>query len=122
MQDSASSPPLRPLWIRLWRATARSASISATCRSACHLLAVLLDRGLVRYAEVVDIVDGMISSMEISGPVDCIDSAIALNCSLLRDKSRENPSQTAETSEKIMSWLFRCWKPGKVYASDTRCL
>lgn len=57
--------------------------------------------------------------MEISGPVDCMDSAIALNCSLLRDRSRQNPSQAAETSEKIMSWLFRRWKPGKVYSSNT---
>ena len=74
---------------------------------------VLLETGLVKYTDIADIADGMIPSMELSGPVNAVDSALSL-CSLLAlQRGQDNPVLAAETAERFLFWLFHSWKPSK---------
>ena len=77
-------------------------------------MAVSLDYGLVRYNDIADVADRMISSIDLNGPVDCVDSATTLLSILLILRSRENLGLVYETSEQVLRWLFHRWNPCKV--------
>ncbi|KAL8785072.1 MAG: hypothetical protein Q9213_003577 [Squamulea squamosa] len=89
-------------------------SMLALTRTACRLMFVLLDLGLVLYKDIADIADGMISSMELNGPVSAVDSALDL-CSLLAlQRGQDNSILAAETAERFLNWLFHSWKPSLI--------
>ncbi|KAL8857536.1 MAG: hypothetical protein Q9178_005864 [Gyalolechia marmorata] len=113
-QNSARNPSLGILWIQVWRVVARHLTLTTTCRTACRLMFVLLETGLVNYTDIADIADGMIPSMELSGPVNAVDSALSL-CSLLAlQRGQDNPVLAAETAERFLFWLFHSWKPSLI--------
>ena len=81
-------------------------------------MTVVLDWGLVRYVDIADIADSMISSMNLSGPVSAVDSALDLCSTIALQRGRENSSLAAETSESCLNWLFHGWKPSKIHFGD----
>ncbi|KAL8900186.1 MAG: hypothetical protein Q9207_005812 [Kuettlingeria erythrocarpa] len=111
-QNAARSSGFDALWIQLWRVTARHLTITATCRTACHLMTGLLDMGLVCYTDIADIADGMVSSMDLNGPVNFQDSTLALCSAIALQKGQENASVAAETADRVLNWLFHLWRPG----------
>ena len=76
-------------------------------------MAVLLNQGHVQYKDVINTVDLMVASVDLNGPVDCVDSACTLWSVILLLRSRENPGLAYETSEHILRWLCRRWRPSK---------
>lgn len=76
-------------------------------------MACLLNVDLVHYGGVVDVVDNMITSVDLNGPADCVDSACTLWSILMVSRGRDNPGSASETSEHILRWLFNRWKPSK---------
>ncbi|KAL8813405.1 MAG: hypothetical protein Q9200_000303 [Gallowayella weberi] len=113
-QHAARSPNLRFQWLQVWRVVARHLTLTTTCRSACRLMSVLLDLGLVGYMDIGDMADGMISSMELSGPVSPVDSALHLCTILALQRGQDNSVLTAETAERLLNWLFHTWRPSLV--------
>ncbi|KAL8974650.1 MAG: hypothetical protein Q9197_001111 [Variospora fuerteventurae] len=110
-KTATRTPSTDAMWIQIWRVTARHLTISTTCRAACHLMTSLLDLGLVRYMDIADIADGMVSSMDLSGPVDIVDSALALCSEIVLRKGSENALVAAETADRFLNWLFHVWRP-----------
>ena len=74
----------------------------------------LLVYGLTRYSDVVDIVDGMLRSVDLSGPAECDESAATLWTQLLIRRSIENFASTPDASENVLHWLFSRWSPGMI--------
>ena len=72
----------------------------------------ILDLALIQYADVGDIVDGMIKSVDLNGPAECNESATTLWTVLLVLKGRENLGSASEASENTLRWLFHRWNPG----------
>ncbi|KAI4115018.1 MAG: hypothetical protein LQ345_004305 [Seirophora villosa] len=105
------SPGVGVIWIQIWRVAARHLTITTTCRAACHLMTSLLDLRLVRYMDIADIAEGMVSSMDLSGPVDIVDSALALCSAIVLRKGQENALVAAETADRFLNWLFHVWRP-----------
>lgn len=99
--------------MQIWRVAARHLTMTATCRAACHLMTGLLELGLVRYTDVADIADGMVSSMDLSGPVDFVDSALSLCSTIAIQKGQENALVAAETADRFLNWLFHVWRPSQ---------
>ncbi|KAL9603048.1 MAG: hypothetical protein Q9219_001412 [cf. Caloplaca sp. 3 TL-2023] len=110
-QNAASDPSIDPIWIQIWRVAARHLTMSNTCRAACQLMTVLLEFGRVSYIDVVDIVDGMISSMDLSGPMILMDSALTLCSTIALQRGQDNSSLAAGTADCFLTWLFHTWKP-----------
>lgn len=75
-------------------------------------MASILDLALIQYADVADIADDMIKSVDLNGPAECTDSAATLWTILVVLKGRENLSSTSEASENVLRWLFHRWSPG----------
>lgn len=75
-------------------------------------MASILDLGLVQYADVADIVNDMIKSVDLNGPAECNDSATTLWTILVVLKGRENFGSASEASENVLRWLFHRWSPG----------
>lgn len=73
----------------------------------------LLDLRLVRYMDIADIAEGMVSSMDLSGPVDIVDSALALCSAIVLRKGQENALVAAETADRFLNWLFHVWRPSQ---------
>ncbi|KAL8736025.1 MAG: hypothetical protein Q9166_000587 [cf. Caloplaca sp. 2 TL-2023] len=114
-QSTARSASLSLLWIQVWRVVARHLTLTTTCRTACRLMYVLLDMGLVRYMDIADIADGMISSMELSGPVNPVDSALSLCSILALQRCQDNSVMAAETAERFLNWFFHSWRPNLIH-------
>ncbi len=76
-------------------------------------MAVSLDIGLVRYIDIADMADRMISSVDLNGPADCADSTTTMWSVLLILRGRENLGLVYEASEQVLRWLFNRWNPCK---------
>lgn len=77
-------------------------------------MTVLLESGRVSYMDVVDIADGMISSMDLSGPAILVDSALTLCSTIALQRGQENSLLAAETADRFLNWLFHTWRPSKL--------
>jgi len=67
---------------------------------------------LVEYAAIADVVDGIVTSVELSGPALLVDSSLSLWSLIVEYRQSENPSATHTTSERVLHWLFSRWSPG----------
>ncbi len=112
-QKYARTPNLIDFWLQIWRLVARHITSTATCRAACHLMAVLLDSGLVQYTDVADLVDSMIRSIDLNGPAMCDASATTLWAILLVLRGRAHLGSVSESCDHVLSWLFNRWSPCK---------
>ena len=115
-QQSAHSADLESTWLQAWRLVARNITSSATCRSACYLMMVVLGKALIKYPDISDLIDSILSSVDLNGPVDCVDSALELWSVLLVLISKEKTCSVYDTSERVIRWFFNRWKPGKPFA------
>ena len=74
-------------------------------------MAISLDIGVVQYTDIADVANRMISSVDLDGPADCVDSATTMWSVLLTLIGRENLGRVSETSEQVLRWLFNRWNP-----------
>ncbi|KAL8895737.1 MAG: hypothetical protein Q9192_003466 [Flavoplaca navasiana] len=73
-----------------------------------------VQKKLIRHMDIADIVDGMVPSMELNGPVDAVESTLNL-CSLLAlERGQDNSVLAAETAERFLNWFFHNWKPSLI--------
>ena len=107
------SSHVRGFWLQTWQLAARYVTSSITCRAACQLMAVILNKNRVQYKDIIGTVDLMITSVDLNGPTDCVDSACTLWSVILLLRGRDNLGLVFETSEHILRWLCRRWRPSK---------
>lgn len=72
---------------------------------------VLLELQLIDFKTAKDVIDTMLSSVELNGPVVYSDCATSLWIIILDLKARNTPSLVYDTSERILRWLFLRWRP-----------
>ena len=72
----------------------------------------LLSSGLVEFADVANLVDGMIRSVDLNGPAECDECAANLWTILLVHRAQEKLNSAPEASENVLRWLFTRWSPG----------
>ncbi|KAL9584487.1 MAG: hypothetical protein Q9203_004640 [Teloschistes exilis] len=77
-------------------------------------ISVVWIQGLVRYTDVADVADGMISSMDLNGPVNAVDSALKLCSILALQRGQDNSLLAAETADRFSNWLFHSWRPSLI--------
>lgn len=82
-------------------------------------MAVVLNFELIRYNEISDVVDNMVSSVDLNGPAECADSASTLWSILVLLRGREHVGTVSETSEHIIRWLCNRWSPCKCVLCDS---
>ncbi|MCJ1393539.1 Serine/threonine-protein kinase tel1 [Xylographa bjoerkii] len=114
-QTSALIISLRRFWLDAWQLAVRNVSSNSTCRAACHLMAIILDRGLVDYVDIVAVIDKMLSSVELNGPSIFCDSAVDLWKAVINVMIKQNPAATQVTSDRILRWLFIRWRPSQIH-------
>lgn len=75
-------------------------------------MAVLLEARLVEYADVADLVDGMVISADLNGPAECDEAATKLWEVLLILRGQVNLVSYSESSGTVLRWLCKRWSPG----------
>lgn len=75
-------------------------------------MGVILAHDLIDYAAIADVLDGIVTSVELNGPAILVDSSLSFWSLILECRQRENPSSTHATCERILHWLFARWTPG----------
>lgn len=103
----------RARWSEAWKSCARQITSSGLCRAACHLMTAILGRGLCQYAEVADIANNMVSSIDLNGPLQAVDSSINMWITMTSLRAGDNLKSAYETVERILHWLFVRWSPSK---------
>lgn len=88
----------------------------SVCRTACHLMDVLLRLNIVPFSAVSETVQSMLLSIELSGPALLTETSSSLMTTIIRERTKENPTHFNSTSERILNWLLSKWTPSK------RCL
>jgi hypothetical protein len=78
---------------------------------------VFLSAGVVTYATVSPFVDGMISSVEFSGPSTLTDSALSLWSLLVDIRSTQVQGAAGQQEDRLLQWLFSKWIPSKLQCS-----
>ncbi len=119
-QNAAMSVQFSPFWLAAWRISARHITLSATCRAACHLMAQLLNVGLVPYSQVKDIAEGVLSSIDVNGPADAADATIYYWTTIAILRATDNLGSAYDTIERVLRWLFKRWSPSKRLHCSTR--
>jgi hypothetical protein len=72
----------------------------------------MLAAGLIKYHEVGEDVNVMITAADVSGPVALCDSAISLMMHLLHVRVTEVPGASLLVCQHVIRWLFARWNPG----------
>lgn len=74
-------------------------------------MTVILDASLIEFVDVTEIVDTMLSSVDLNGPALFTDSAVIMWTVVASLKAKYSPATTDHTSERIVRWLFIRWRP-----------
>lgn len=68
--------------------------------------------GFVKYHEVSEDIDTMITSADISGPAILCDSSVFFMMHILHTRVTEVPGASLAASNNVIRWLFARWNPG----------
>jgi len=112
-QQKATAPRFQTAWVKIFQIASRSLTSTATSRSACHLMSAILDARLVQYISVADTIEGIVSSIELTGPATLCDSTISFWTCVLHTIAAENPSAATMSTERILHWLCNRWTPSE---------
>ncbi|KAL0263600.1 Serine/threonine-protein kinase tel1 [Diplodia seriata] len=113
VQLASSSPELRELWTTVWQLCSRNVTTGSTCRAAAHSMDVILRLGLVEFGSIAEIVEAMISSVELRGPAVLSESCCSLWLTMFDVRSSESPHSSHVTIDRMLRWLFLKWTPSK---------
>ena len=113
MQDTAKHPALSNRWLSTWQLATRAMSNAGTCRSACHLLCLIMRIRLVPMQTLTDFVHNMSVSMDLNGPTVLADSVARLFTHVVRFAQQTNPAASAGTAESVLGWTFRAFTPSR---------
>ena len=111
-QEHAKDSSLSGLWKQVWQRALRSISLASACRAACVVLHSILEAGLIRYHDIADDINSIVTAADTSGPAVVIDSSLILMHHILHLRNAALPSASQLTSNHIIRWAFSRWKPG----------
>ena len=112
-QAESIHPQLSGRWASIWQLATRAMGNAATCRSACHLLRLMLTLKLVPQQNASELVQTLTSSMDLNGPSAIADSVLHLLTYIVKIAHQINPTSSSTTAESILSWVFRNYLPSK---------
>ncbi|KAH7063591.1 hypothetical protein B0J12DRAFT_643289 [Macrophomina phaseolina] len=115
VQSVASSPELKSLWTTAWQLSSRNVTTGSTCRTASHVMDIILRLGLVDYRDIGEIADVMVSSTELHGPAVLSDSSCSLWLTIFDARSSESPHSSHVTTDRMLRWLFSRWTPSNFH-------
>lgn len=72
----------------------------------------MLAVGLLRYQEIGEDVNSMITAADVSGPAVLCDSALFLMIHLLHARVLEVPGASLNACQHVIRWIFAQWNPG----------
>ncbi|KAK6521124.1 Serine/threonine-protein kinase tel1 [Arthrobotrys conoides] len=100
--------------LELWKTAMRNITSPSACRSACHLLRIMLSENILAFTEVRDSIDNLVSKVEAHGPALVADSTIAFWHEIVR-RRRENPAiSKVHLETRLFQWFLMKWRPGAV--------
>ncbi|KAK6361624.1 Serine/threonine-protein kinase tel1 [Orbilia blumenaviensis] len=98
--------------LELWKTAMRNITSPSACRSACHLLRIMLSENILTFTEVRDSIDDLVAKIEAQGPAIVADSTVAFWHEIVR-RRRENPAISKVNLEtRIFQWFLMKWRPG----------
>ena len=110
--EHADDSSLSGLWKQVWQRALRSISLPGGCRAACVLLHSILEADLIRYHEVSDDINSIVTLADTSGPALLVDSSLIFMHHILHLRNTALPGASQLTSNHIIRWVFSKWKPG----------
>ncbi|KAL6709090.1 Serine/threonine-protein kinase tel1 [Coniothyrium glycines] len=111
LQKAARHATLRSCWISAWQSASRAMTSVSTSRAACHLMDILLRLGIVPFPTVSETVQSLLLSIELSGPASLTESSSSLLTTIIRERTKENPTHFNATAERILNWFLSKWTP-----------
>lgn len=112
-QHSVHAADFRDAWRRIWQLAVRKITLPATSRASCFLLTLLLQFGLLKYADVVDSIDNMLSAVDVYGPNGCENATADFWRTVINLKIQENVGSLNATSNVVLTWLNKHWNVGR---------
>ena len=107
----ASEAAYTTTWLQVWRLCARHATNQSTCRVACHIMRILISRGLIEYPSISKDVDNMLQATDINGPAIVCDSALTLWSLILEKRNSIVHTAQYHAGERLFQWFCSKWRP-----------
>lgn len=98
-------------WEQTWQLCSRQVSKQATCRTACHLMRVILSRDLVPYSLISKSIDSILVSMDLNGPAMLVDSALDVCILILKKRNKIVQPLPLQPEERLIRWFIMRWRP-----------
>jgi ataxia telangiectasia mutated family protein len=73
---------------------------------------VLLKLNIVPFSAVSEIVQSILSSIELNGPALLSEASSSLLTTLIQQRVVENPTHYNYTADRVLNWLLNRWTPG----------
>jgi ataxia telangiectasia mutated family protein len=109
-------------WLQLWHIGTRSLTFSTTSRAAAVQLHAIAAQKLVKYHDIGEDVETIVTSADASGPAFLCDSSLFLMNHLLHARITEVPGASLAASQHVIRWLFARWDPGVHLQFEYVCL
>lgn len=100
-----------PFWEQTWQLCSRNASNQSACRTACHLMRVILSKDLVANSHISKAIDNMLISMDLNGPAMLVDSALDVCRLILIKRNKTTQSLLLQPEERLIRWFITRWRP-----------
>ncbi|KAF3908596.1 hypothetical protein ABW21_db0209793 [Orbilia brochopaga] len=100
--------------LSLWHAAIRNMTSPSMCRSACHLLRIMLSEKILPFSDVRDSVDDLVSKIEAQGPASLADSAIGFWHEIVKNRRESAAISQVHLETRLLQWLLMKWRPGNL--------
>ncbi|EWC48158.1 hypothetical protein DRE_02262 [Drechslerella stenobrocha 248] len=113
--NSKSNELVKPLDnLAIWRAALTNMNSPSMCRSACHLLRLMLSEKIIQFSEIRDSVDDLISKVEAKGPASIADSTIGFWHELVKARRENAAISQVHLEARLLQWFLMKWRPGNL--------
>jgi serine-protein kinase ATM len=110
-QKVGRHPSLKLRWLKIWQLASRCAANLGTSRCASHLMHEILHGEILQYMDCIETFNTIISPAGLLSPPTLSDSTLLLWTKIMIMRSSVNPSVSASTLTRIVTWLRVTWAP-----------
>ncbi|EPS44547.1 hypothetical protein H072_1478 [Dactylellina haptotyla CBS 200.50] len=98
----------------LWRAAIINITSPSMCRPACHLLGIMISRGIIQFPDVRESIDDLISKIETQGPAILSDATIGFWHEISKSRRENAALSRIHLETRLLQWFINRWRLGSL--------
>ncbi|KAK6533509.1 Serine/threonine-protein kinase tel1 [Orbilia ellipsospora] len=105
-----------------WQTAMRNITSPSMCRPACHLLRLMLSRKTIKFSDVQESVDDLLSKIETQGPAVLADSAISFWHEVSKSRRENAAISRVHFETRLLQWFITKWRELRLFRDPKKGL